>query len=97
MQVARPAKTARVIINIRKHTQLVKTLEELEADGAFDNVRDSLDLLDEQGLTPIDQHLLELKQQRKLHVSFCMKQFKPATTSLWLGPPTQAKPRLHVH
>ncbi|MGO3743799.1 MAG: P-type DNA transfer ATPase VirB11 [Alcaligenes aquatilis] len=53
------------IINIRKHTRLVKTLEELEADGAFDNVRDSLDLLDEQGLTPIDKRLLELKQQRK--------------------------------
>lgn len=53
------------IINIRKHTRLVKTLEELEADGAFDNVRDSSDLLDEQGLTPIDKHLLELKQQRK--------------------------------
>lgn len=53
-------------INIRKHTQLVKTLDELEAEGAFNEVCDSLDLLDESGLTPTDHLLLQLKNEGQI-------------------------------
>lgn len=55
-----------IAINIRKHTQLVKTLDELEAEGAFNEVCDSLNLLDESGLTPTDHLLLELKNEGQI-------------------------------
>lgn len=55
-----------LIVNIRKHAQLVKTLDELDAEGAFNEVRDSLDSLDEAGLTPTDHRLLQLKREGKI-------------------------------
>ncbi|MGS1117418.1 P-type DNA transfer ATPase VirB11 [Castellaniella sp. UC4442_H9] len=53
-------------LNIRKHSMLVKTLEELTAEGAFANYRDTAHSEaanggSDAGLPPEDQELLELK------------------------------------
>lgn len=50
-----------IAINIRKHTQLVKHLEDLAADGAFDSVDDSQAHQKQNGFNQIDNKLLALK------------------------------------
>lgn len=68
-QVAKPPAVVdgTLSINIRKHSNLVKTLDELQAEGAFDRLAD----VSGQGqrgsaLTAEDQQLLELKSQRRM-------------------------------
>jgi len=53
-------------INIRKHSSVVKTIDELEAQGAFEDWVDVSDPVDDASrLTPLDQALLALKAQRR--------------------------------
>lgn len=54
-----------IAINIRKHAQAIKTLEELDAQGAFDLAVKSQEQLDEGGFTPTDRRLKNLLQSGK--------------------------------
>lgn len=68
-QVAKPPAVidGTLSINIRKHSSVVKTLDALQAEGAFDNWVDVSDPpADSALLSPQDQALLELKSQRRM-------------------------------
>jgi type IV secretion system protein VirB11 len=68
-QVAKPPAVIEgtLSINIRKHSSIVKTLDELQAEGAFDHWVDvSGPLSDSASLSLQDQELLELKNQRRM-------------------------------
>jgi len=69
-QVARPPAVidGTLSINIRKHSSLVKTLDELQAEGAFEKWVDVSGGGDHAAaaVTPQDRKLLELKQQRRM-------------------------------
>lgn len=62
-QLVQPPATldGNMAINIRKHTQLVKHLEDLAAEGAFEAVNDNLANQTINGLSQIDNKLLTLK------------------------------------
>ncbi|MBC7202232.1 MAG: P-type DNA transfer ATPase VirB11, partial [Pusillimonas sp.] len=53
-----------ISLNIRKHSSIVKTLDELTEEGAFSNWRDTSDPPhDLARVSPIDKRLFELKEQ----------------------------------
>ena len=52
-----------IAINIRKHAQVVKTLEELTQENAFSEVKDSHSLINAEGLTEVESRLLRLKNE----------------------------------
>ncbi|MGG4603700.1 P-type DNA transfer ATPase VirB11 [Paenalcaligenes sp. Me131] len=54
-----------IAMNIRKHAQVVKTLEELTQENAFCEVVDSHSLVNAEGLTEIDSKLLKLKNEKR--------------------------------
>lgn len=55
-----------VAINIRKHTQIVKSLEELMAEGVFAQAVDVASEFDEDGLTFSERQLLNLLGEKKM-------------------------------
>ncbi|MFT0548505.1 P-type DNA transfer ATPase VirB11 [Allopusillimonas ginsengisoli] len=55
-----------IAMNIRKHTQVVKTLDDLDTDGAFDHVHDSANEVCADGLMPTDHRLLALKNAGRM-------------------------------
>jgi len=68
-QVSRPPAVidGTLSLNIRKHSSVVKTLDALQAEGAFDNWVDVSDPpADSALLSPQDQALLKLKSQRQM-------------------------------
>jgi len=68
-QVARPPAVVdgTLSINIRKHSSLVKNLDELQAEGAFDNWTDVSGATSSGApLTPEDQQLLALKNEGRM-------------------------------
>jgi len=55
-----------IAINIRKHTEAVMSLEDLAAQGAFDDVLDSVAEYAKGGLSEVDATLVELKNARRI-------------------------------